>query len=444
MTTNISKQSIVKMSWPIFVEVFLQMLVSNVDQFMISQYSQDSVGAIGNGVQVMNIIIILLTVMSTATTILIAQYLGAKNQEKISETCAVSLLINGVFSLIASTLLLLFNQELFVWMQVPTEILADTCTYLRIVAYGILFQGLYFSFVACFRGYSLMKTTMGVSIVMNLFNILGNWILIYGFWIIPPMGVAGVAISTNISKILGLIIIFILFKKYLGIKISKQHLFPLPWNLIKRMLSISIPTGGEALSYQLSQTTIMKMVNVFGLVVITTKVYVYIIVMFAYMYSLAISAAMQIVVGYLVGADKFNEVTQKVWYTVRIALIVGTGITSIFYLCSDTIFSIFTNDPEVLALGKTILFIEIFLETGRAVNIVLVRALQASGDIKTPVSVGIICMWTIAVGCAYFFGIVMEMGLAGIWIGMMLDECIRAIIFIYRWKSGAWRTKKLV
>ena len=93
-----------------------------------------------------------------------------------------------------------------------------------------------------------MKVTMGVSIVMNLFNILGNWILIYGFWIIPPMGVAGVAISTNISKILGLIIIFILFKKYLGIKISKQHLFPLPWNLIKRMLSISIPTGGEALS----------------------------------------------------------------------------------------------------------------------------------------------------------------------------------------------------
>ena len=99
MTNNISKQSIIKMSLPIFVEVFLQMLVSNVDQFMISRYSQDSVGAIGNGVQIMNIIIILLTVMSTATTILIAQYLGAKNQEKISETCAVSLLINGVFSL---------------------------------------------------------------------------------------------------------------------------------------------------------------------------------------------------------------------------------------------------------------------------------------------------------------------------------------------------------
>lgn len=444
MTTNISKQSIVKMSWPIFIEVFLQMLVSNVDQFMISQYSQDSVAAIGNGVQVMNVIIILLTVMSTATTILIAQYLGAKNQEKISETCAVSLLINGVFSIIASLLLILFNRELFEWLQVPTEILAETCTYLRIVSYGILFQGLYFSFVACFRGYSWMKTTMVVSIIMNLFNILGNWILIYGFWTIPAMGVAGVAISTNISKALGLIIIFILFKKYLGIKIAKQHLFPLPWNLIKRMLFISVPTGGEALSYQLSQTTIMKMVNIFGLIVINTKVYIYIIVMFAYMYALAISAAMQIVVGYLVGADKFNEVTQKVWYTVRIALIVGVGMTTIFYLFSDIIFSIFTNDPEVLALGKTILFIEIFLEVGRAVNIVLVRALQATGDIKTPVTVGIVCMWIISVGCSYLLGIVLELGLVGIWIAMTLDECVRAIIFMYRWKSGAWKSKKLV
>lgn len=438
------KQNIIKMSWPIFIEVFLQMLVGNVDQFMISQYSQPSVAAVGNGNQIMNIIIILLTVMSTATTILIAQYLGAKNQEKISEVCTVSLLFNGLFGLISSVLLITFHRQLFAWLQVPAEIMDETSTFFSIIASGIVVQGLYFSFVASFRGYSWMKTTMVVSSIMNVLNIFGNWLLIYGFWNIPAMGVAGVAISTTISKVIGLVIIYYIFRKYLGIKISLKYLKPFPWESLKRILYIGIPSGGETLSYQLSQTTIMKMVNAFGLIVINTKVYVAIAAMFAYIYALAISAAMQIVVGYLIGSNKFDEVGKKVWYTMRISLLACTGLTVLLYLGSDYVLGIFTTDSEVLKLGKTILFVEIFLEIGRAINIVMVRALQAAGDIKTPVTVGIVCMWSIAVGLSYILGVVMEMGLVGIWIAMATDECVRAVIFIYRWRSGAWKKRKLI
>lgn len=439
-----NKQSIIKMSWPIFVEIFLQMLVGNVDQFMISQYSQPSVAAVGNGNQIMNIIIILLTVMSTATTILIAQYLGAKNQEKISEVCTVSLLFNGLFGLVSSVLLITFHRQLFAWLQVPAEIMDETSMFFSIIASGIVVQALYFSFVASFRGYSWMKTTMVVSSVMNILNIFGNWLLIYGFWNIPAIGVAGVAISTTISKVVGLIIIYYIFRKHLGVKISLKYLRPFPWESLKRILYIGIPSGGETLSYQLSQTTIMKMVNAFGLIVINTKVYVAIVVMFAYIYALAISAAMQIVVGYLIGSNKFDEVGKKVWYTMRISLFACTGLTVLLYLSSDYVLGIFTTDPEVLKLGKSILFIEIFLEIGRAINIVIVRALQAAGDIKTPVTVGVICMWSIAVGLSYVLGVVMEMGLVGIWIAMATDECVRAVIFIYRWRSGAWKKRKLI
>lgn len=441
---SIGKQSIIKMSWPIFVEVFLQMLVGNVDQFMISHYSQASVAAVGNGNQVMNIIIILLTVMSTATTILIAQYLGAKNQAKIAEVCTVSLFFNGIFGLVASALLVAFHRELFTWMQVPAVIMEEASIYLSIVGSGIVFQGLYFSFVACFRGYSWMKTTMIISVVMNLFHICSNALLIFGFWLVPPMGVLGVAISTNLSKFLGLVIIFYMFKRYLCVEISWKYLSPFPWETFKRILHISVPAGGETLSYQLSQTTIMKMVNIFGLAVINTKVYVYIIAMFAYIYSLAISSAMQIVVGYLIGSNKSEAVSGRVWYTMRISLLVSTLLTVLLYLSSDYVLRIFTDDPAVLLLGKTILLIEIFLELGRSVNIIIVRALQAAGDIKTPIAVGITCMWSIAVGGAYFLGIVMEWGLVGIWIAMALDECVRAVIFIFRWRSGAWKNKKLI
>ena len=82
--------SVVTLSWPIFIEIFLQMLVGNIDQFMMSHYSQPAVAAVANANQIMNIFIMLITVMSTASTILIAQYLGARRPEKINEVCTVS------------------------------------------------------------------------------------------------------------------------------------------------------------------------------------------------------------------------------------------------------------------------------------------------------------------------------------------------------------------
>jgi len=108
------------------------------------------------------------------------------------------------------------------------------------------------------------------------------------------------------------------------------------------------------------------------------------------------------------------------------------------------IFGIFTSNQEILSLLKTITFIEIFLELGRAVNLVLVRSMQAAGDTQYPVYVGILSMWGIATLLSYVFGIVLGWGLPGIWIAMALDECVRAIIFLVRFKRGGWRGKAVI
>ncbi|MBB5337050.1 MATE family efflux transporter [Pectinatus brassicae] len=436
--------SILKMSWPIFIEVFLQMLMGNVDQFMISHYSQQSVAAVANANQIMNVIIILLTVMSTATTILIAQYFGAKNQKKIEEVCTVSFFFNGVFSLAASALLIIFHQELFIWLDLPSNIMAEANTYLTIVGGGIIFQGLYFSLVAAFRGHSWTKTTMVVSLVMNIFHIVSNSILIFGLGPIPALGVLGVAISTNGNKLLGLLILFFVFRRYLKVNMSWKYLQPFPWKTLRQVLSIGIPSGGETLSYQLSQMTVMKMVNMFGLAVINTKVYVYILATFCYIYSIALASAGQIIVGYFIGANREDIVGRKVWQTALLSVSICTTMTLLFYFGSDYVLRLFTDDREILQLGHMVLLVEIILEIGRGINIVMVSALQAAGDIKLPVIVGIICMWSFAVGLSYFFGIVLGMGLIGIWIGMACDECIRGIIFIFRWRSGKWKNHKYI
>lgn len=173
--------SVVTLSWPIFIEIFLQMLIGNIDQFMMSHYSQEAVAAVANANQIMNIFIFLITVMSTATTILIAQYLGAKNPTKINEVTTVSIAFNFVFSSVAALFILVAHRMLFEWLGVPEEIIDDTSLYMTIVAASIPITGIYTAFVATFRGFSLPIITMCVAFVMNVVHIFSNMVLIYGW-----------------------------------------------------------------------------------------------------------------------------------------------------------------------------------------------------------------------------------------------------------------------
>ncbi|WP_307761519.1 MATE family efflux transporter [uncultured Phascolarctobacterium sp.] len=436
--------SVFKMTWPIFIEILLQMMVGNVDQFMLSRYSQHSVAAVGNANQIINIVIIALSVISMAATILIAQHRGAGNKEKVAEVCTVALLTNLVLGGAISLVLFVFDDFFLHLLDVPPEIWAEAALFLRYIGLFIIVQSAYISFISFFRGYSLLKVTMMTSIIMNVINITGNCFLIHGFGPIPSLGVLGVTISTNTSKVLGLLLIMYFFRRFIDVRLSRKYLTPFPKHTLFKILYLGLPSGGESLSYQISQMVIMRFVNVMGLVVITTKIYAYIIANCTYVYTQSLAMATQIIVGFLIGTGNLDAVSSRVWKTIRLGVLISGALTFVLYLNSDFIYGIFTDNPEVLELGRHIFLIEIFLEMGRAVNMVMVMSLQAAGDIKWPVTTGLISMWLTATLGSYILGIVCGLWLSGVWLAMCADEILRACVFIYRWRSGGWRKIKLI
>ena len=436
--------SVGALSIPIFIELFLQMLLGNVDQFMLSHYAETAVAAVANANQIINVILFLLIVMSTATTILIAQYLGAKRPDKIDEVYTISIVFHTLFSVVAGAVVILFHETLCQWLGVPPEILQETSLYMNIVAASIPITGIYTTYVAVFRGHSMPRIAMWIALVMNVVHIILNYVLIYGWGPIPSMGVLGVSLSTVISKALGLGLIIWCHQSLLTARLKVEYIRPFRWDTLRQLLFISVPSGGETLSYQMSQTVIMKMINLMGLVVITTKVYVYIIATFCYMYTIALANAAQIVVGFLMGAKREEEVSRRVWMTTAAGVSIGVGLSTFFYFACEPVMGLVTDNQEIIQLAKDVLFIEIFLEIGRGANIVLVQCLQAAGDIRIPVFVGVFGMWIFAVSLSYYFGIVLGWGLVGVWVAMAIDEIIRALIFVWRWQSNKWRGRSLI
>ena len=126
------------------------------------------------------------------------------------------------------------------------------------------------------------------------------------------------------------------------------------------------------------------------------------------------------------------------------SMAVSLTVSVLLFLLAKPVYSIFTSDPDILALAPVIMLIEIPLEAGRAVNMVMCRVLQACGDIRYPITICIIFAWAMGVGCGWLFAVHLGYGLPGLWAAMACDECIRAVLFLLRWRSGAWEEKHLL
>ncbi|ADU31221.1 MATE family efflux transporter [Evansella cellulosilytica] len=440
-----AKITLFALTWPIFVEILLHMLMGNVDTIMLSQYNDNAVASVGVSNQIMSVIIVMFGFVAAGTTILIAQNIGAKKKEKASQISVVSIAANLLFGILLSLSLLLFGKPVLLAMNIPEELIADSLIYLQIVGGTLFIQSVIMTLGAVVKSYGFTKDAMYVTLGMNILNVIGNYVLIFGAFGAPELGVTGVAISTAISRAIGLVILFICLYKRVNGYLPWNYLFEkFPKEEIQQLLKIGIPSAGEQLAYNLSQMVITAFIATMGTVELTTRVYAFNIIMFAMLFSIAIGQGTQILIGYLVGEKQINKAYERCLKSLWIGVAISTFFMITLSLFRETLLSLFTSNPEIIQIGSLLLLISIILEPGRAFNLIVINALRAAGDVRYPAYIGIICMWGVSVTVSYTAGIMFGLGLIGVWIAMILDEWIRGILMLRRWNSKKWVTMSFV
>ena len=437
--------SLLHMTWPVFVELLLQMLVGNIDQIMLSHYNTTAVAAVGNANQIMTTLILTFSVISLAATILLSQYMGAGEYGKVQQIYTLATGLNLILSFGITAALILGANGLFALMQLPAEVIPEARAYLLIAAVSLPCQAMMLTFSAFLRAHARMLVIMLATGAINLINIVGNTAFINGLGPLPSMGAAGAALSTSLCRTLGMLMLMLaFFKSVEGARISLKALRPFPKELLGRLLGIGLPAGGEGLSYNLSQSASLVFVNLIGTFAVTARMYMVMFAQICYMLINAVSQAASIIIGYCIGAKDHERANRENWRVLRRFTPITVGIALLLAIFAKPLFGLFSSDPQVIALGQQLMWVEVFLEIGRCFNIVLVRNLQAVGDVKFPVTIGIISQWVLGVGVAWLLGLYLGMGLLGIWIAFALDENFRAVVFFFRWKQGKWKNIKTV
>jgi putative MATE family efflux protein len=436
--------SLFAITWPIFIEILLHMLMGNADTLMLSQYSDHSVAAVGLTNQLLSIVIVMFGFVATGASVVISQAIGAQRLKSAAEVAVVSIVANLLFGLLISAVLLFFGDLFLSWMNTPAELMEEASSYLIIVGGFSFIQSVIMTIGAVLRSYGYTKDAMFVTIGMNIINVLGNYLFIFGAYGFPVLGVEGVAISTTFSRLLGLLLIlYLLFKRASVMLPFAESLRVFPKHM-KSVLRIGLPAAGEHLSYSSSQMIITFFITLLGTTALTTKVYTFNIMMFIFLFAVAIGQGTQIIIGHLIGAREYDKAYKTCLKSQTYAMSISLGMAGAASLFAEPLLSVFTDNPEIIREGTLLLYVALLLEPGRSFNLVIISSLRAAGDVKFPVLMGLISMWGLSVPLAYLLGIKFGLGLIGIWLAFTADEWLRGLFMLQRWRSRTWQNKQLI
>ena len=435
------KRQLKVLTIPVFIEMALVMLLGAVDTVMLSRYSDNSVAAVGLDNQLISLVFLVYQFFSMGAAILCAQYIGAGLRKRLVQVVGMALVINLMLGLTVSTLLFFYAEQLLHLMGLRPELMDDGLVYLRLTGALSFFQALSLTFSASLRSADKVVYPMVVTGIVNVLNILGNYALIFGHWGCPQLGVEGAAIATASSRGVAMLLLAAIHFKVHIPRFPLRYFRPMPWSEIKNLLYIGIPAMSENISYSLSQVVITYFINQISNEALATRTYCYNIIMFVYLFCVSITQGGDILVGHLVGQRRHQAAYVLGNYFFRWAMIITLTGSLLLAIFGRNILSALTDNPEIITMGMWVFVVDWFLEIGRTSNIFAGSTLRATGDTIYPFVVGIIFQWSVAVGLSYVIGIPLGYGLVGMWIGFALDENIRGVILMRRWRSGKWKTK---
>lgn len=440
-----TKKDLNKLIRPLVIEQLLAVSVGMFDTMMISSLGDAAVSGVSI-VDMINVLMInIFAALATGGAVVCAHelglarvasgepdYSGARRGAKHLILCV------ALVSVVVAALCCIFRAELL-WLifgHRERAVLAHGAVYLGITSLSYPFIAIYNGFAALFRTMGNSRVTMITSFIVNAVNIGGNALFIYGF----GFGVEGAAWSTNIARIIGIIILAVLItNKSRPIYISFREKFRVDFGIVRRILKIGVPNGLENSVFRLGRILVISMITVFGTEQLAANAVAIHLDSLGCVAGNAIGLAMVTVVGQCIGAGDFDGALRYEKKLLRMSYIYMAVIQSAIIISLPFILSLYKASSEALSIARTL----IILHNGFGIILwpsafVIPNALRAAKDARFSMIISVSSMIFFRLLLGYIIGVHFEVGIIGIWIAMIIDWLFRAVMFTHRIRSGRW------
>ena len=436
--------SMKKLVIPIFLDMFLHFITLIINTYMVTKVSVHLVGAMGAGNQVMDLFMTIFNFLSIGCSVVVAQALGAKKNDLASNVIHASITSNTIFGVFSAIIIYVFGYNILNLLNVPKELINESFSYLHILGFALLFDGIGMVLAAVLRVYNFATGVMLTSVLMNVITIFGNAIALFGWFDLPNLGLQGVALSTLVGRLIGVFVLLYMLTRVAKVKIFISKLLVVPFEILKKILTIGLPSAGENLLWMAQYMVAFGFVASMGEASLSVQTIYFQITLLILLCGASISVANEVIVGHLVGASEFNEAYTRTFKALKIGVFITLIVVLIAYALKNQIMDALNLGENLRSIMLPLFALSIVLESGRTFNIVIVNALRASGDAKFPLITGLIFMWGLSLPLGYFLGVYLGWGIIGVWIGFCADEWLRGLANTWRWRSKKWQSKRLV
>ena len=450
-----SRRDLIKLILPMIIQQILAILVGTADSMMVSSAGEAAVSGVSLVGELDALLVIAFSSLVTGGSVSVSHALG-RGDKKYGRECAKQLIYAATgIALIITIFVGIFRSNILnlLYGSADAAVLESANSYLAIMLLNFPLIAINNSGFALFRTVGDTITSLRLSIMENILNIIGNAIFIYGC----GMGAAGAALGTLIARSVTTVLIMIkLLNRKNEIHIEKLLSYRPNISIIKSILSVGVPHGIENSMFQFGRLATQMLISTMGTVGIAANTVANTLGNFLYLPSSAIANATITVVGRCYGAQEFDQAKKYARTLIFWEYICMWGISALLCLFSRQIIGIYNLSAEGTALAVWLtIFHCICSSIIRPLAFTLPSVFKAAGDSKFSMVVSTNSMWVVRVGLAYLlspenitlFGREIDcfgMGIAGVWVAMMFDWIVRATLFVVRFVRGTWlRTRNI-
>ena len=440
-----SRQALTALLLPLIAEQALSVTIGLADTLMVSSVGEAAVSGVSLVDSFNTLMIQIMSALATGGAVVTSQYIGHREPKNAKAAAAQILFVLSSFSLVVAAVVVVGRHAILrgIFGSIDADVMRYAETYFLLSALSYPFIGLYNAGAALFRAQGNSKISMLSSLVMNVVNIGGNAVLIFGF----GMGVMGAALASLISRAVACFAVLSLLQKpACSLRVEGLQALKPDGGLIRRILRVGIPAGIENGMFQIGKLSVSSLTSTLGTAAIAANAVANTTTTFLNIPANAVGMAALTVVGQCLGA---GEKEQAVYYSRRLLLTAYCGAwimnISAFLFANKFAISLFHLSPEAQAMALEVMvwfnIVSLFFWPS---SFTLPNILRAAGDARFTMSVSIFSMWAFRVGFCYLMVLAFHGGLLSIWTGMFLDWVFRSLCFFVRFVRGRWMEQNVI
>jgi len=435
-----TKKVILRLAWPVIAEHSLATITQIVDMMMVGRLGASAVAAIGLTMQPVFFSTALASALGVGTTALVSRFTGSDENKKAASVLQQSVLLSIIFSLFFAAVFYFFAPSLLTLMGGDTEVIKLGTGYLRVMTPGFVFMVLAFIVTAALRGAGETKTPMKVNILVNILNIVGNYLFIFGNFGFPRLGVNGAALATTLARSVGgIILLGLTFSNYSVLKMKVKGFFKFDFELTKRVLRIGIPTAMEESVRRLAQLIFVRVIASLGTTAFAAHQISLNAESISYMPGFGIAVAATTIVGQNLGAKNPVGAEKGTFEAWKIGSMIMGFMAIIFLIFPEQLISLYTSDPVIISKAALNLRIIALAQIPMGTHFIFSGALRGAGDTKAVFYSTAVSTWLFRLVGGYILVHPLGLGLLGAWTAMVIDWTVRGSYVYYRFKKGKWK-----